>query len=101
MIQAFVAKKSDRTIDGMTYKTYLSSRPQSMREANDTRNCTSIRHIVESCNKSLKRFTLLRNTWAHSKIQSQVCYLFSDILNEKADLQIHVSLFSLPMDAFV
>lgn len=75
MITAFVGKKSDRTIDGSTYKTYLSSRPQSMTEANDTRTkVTNRRFIVESVFKDWKRFLILRNKWEHSKIQSQVSF---------------------------
>ena len=45
------------------YDTYLSSRPASNREANADRSVTSVRHVVESVNKSLKRFKLLRHTF--------------------------------------
>ena len=76
MTKAFVGKKSDRNLDGSTYKTYLSSRPQSITEANESRNCTCIRCVVEIDNSKLKRFNLLRNTWSHSKIQSQVRFRF-------------------------
>ena len=72
MIKDFAGKKSDRTIDGMTYKTYLSSRPQSMTEANETRDCTSQRCIIEINNTKLKDMKLLKTMWSHSKIQSQV-----------------------------
>ena len=71
-VEAYVNKKSDRTIDGSTYKTYLASRPQSMTEANGTRDCTSVRHVVESKFKEMKGFKLIRTTWPHCKIQDQV-----------------------------
>ena len=76
MIQAFAWKKTDRTLDGSMYKSYLSSRPQSITEANETRNCTSVRAVVENKNGELKRFRLLKNESSHSKIQSQVYYFF-------------------------
>ena len=76
MIKAFAGKKSDRSIDGMTYKTYLSSRPQSMTEANETRDCTSRRCVIEIDNQKLKEMKLLKTTWSHSKIQSQVRFSF-------------------------
>ena len=60
----------------MLYKTYLASRPQSMTESNLTRDCTALRHIIESINKCLKKFKLLRTTWNHSKIQNQVSLNF-------------------------
>ena len=72
LVQDFARKKSERSIDGMTYKTYLNGRPASMTEANGSRDCTSRRFIVECVNRSLKRFKLIRETWHHSKIQSQV-----------------------------
>lgn len=71
-VKDYVNKKSDRSIDGSTYKTYLASRPQSMTEANETRDCTCKRCVVESVNKDMKRFKLLRTTWPHCKIQDQV-----------------------------
>ena len=74
MIQAFVGKKSDRTHWTAALTKPLSSRPQSITEANETRNCTSRRAVVENKNRELKRFLLLKNECSHSKIQSQVNY---------------------------
>ena len=48
----------DKTI----YDTYLKSGPASNKEANLDRLVTSLRHVVESVNKSIKRFKFFRNT---------------------------------------
>lgn len=44
------------------YDTYLKSGPASNKEANLDRLVTSLRHVVESVNKSIKRFKFFRNT---------------------------------------
>ena len=72
LVKAFSQKKSDRSIDGSSYKTYLNGRPASLSEANGARDCTSKRSIVEIVNRELKRNNLIEGTWDHSKIQSQV-----------------------------
>lgn len=71
-VKAYSSKKSDRTIDGLTYKTYLATRPASQTETNGSRRCTRIRGIIENVNQKVKRDKLIRETWHHSKIQSQV-----------------------------
>lgn len=44
------------------FDTYLKSMPASNREANLDRQVTSVRFVVESDNKSIKRFRFLKNT---------------------------------------
>lgn len=70
---AFFAGDREATI----YDTYLKSGPASNKEANLDRYVTSLRHVVESVNKSIKRFKFFRNTiqdciissWSISEIQ--------------------------------
>lgn len=47
--------------DPTIYDTYLKSGPASNKEANLDRYVTSLRHVVESVNKSIKRFKFFRN----------------------------------------
>ena len=44
------------------FDTYLKSMPASNREANLDRECTSVRGVVESKNKTLKRYRYFKNT---------------------------------------
>ena len=53
----FFGGEHEKTI----YDTYLKSGPASNKEANWDRQITSLRHVVESVNKSVKRYRFFRN----------------------------------------